>query len=145
MPAPLSTLTADRLRLKQVLINVVGNALKFTPQGSIDVRVLADARANPVALEVQDTGIGIPPHRVAAVFQPFTQADAHTQRQFGGTGLGLAISRALCEMMGFRLQVESEEASGARSGSSSAPHRLTPTATAGLNQAGRYVRERHNP
>ncbi|MEI7893452.1 MAG: ATP-binding protein [Myxococcales bacterium] len=106
------TLIGDQLRLGQVLLNLVGNAVKFTKRGEICVFV---ERAEPadsedhVALRftVQDTGIGMTQEQTARLFQPFTQADSSTTRQYGGTGLGLAISRRLVESMGGQLTVDS--------------------------------------
>ena len=108
--------TADAIKLQQVLLNVVGNAIKFTPSGSVTVRVVPD-EAPPDGIprpriEVVDTGIGVPADRIAAIFDAFEQAESSTSRRFGGTGLGLSISRALCEAMGFRLEVESELGKG---------------------------------
>ncbi len=109
----------DVAKLKQVLINLVGNALKFTPSGSVTVRIRAEAMLPlaggiPMAtsLEVADTGIGIAPDRLDAVFEAFEQADSSTSRHYGGTGLGLSISRALCEAMGFGLSAESRLGEG---------------------------------
>ena len=104
--------TADAGKLQQVLLNVVGNAIKFTPSGSVTVRVVPDdAPSDSIPrprIEVVDTGIGVPADRIAAIFDAFEQAESSTSRRYGGTGLGLSISRALCEAMGFRLDVESE-------------------------------------
>ena len=109
VPAELRDLTTDRAKLKQVLINLVGNAIKFTPaEGRVTVRVLADGDAGvPTRIEVEDTGIGIPDDRLKAIFDAFEQAEDHTSRRFGGTGLGLAISRKLCELMKHELVVDS--------------------------------------
>ncbi len=104
--------TADRARLKQVLINLVGNALKFTESGEVRVRVEVDDAGRPLRISVRDTGIGIPEDRLEAIFRAFEQADSGTARRFGGTGLGLAISRSLCDLMGFELQVRSEVGKG---------------------------------
>jgi len=110
-------LRGDPLRLRQVLTNLVGNAVKFTERGEvvIEVRVLR-ATMGGVSLEiaVADTGIGIPPEHREAIFESFTQADMSTTRRFGGTGLGLAISRQLAELMGARIGVESEVGRGSR-------------------------------
>src|SRR5205814_2244580 len=99
-------------RLQQVLTNLVGNAIKFTERGEIAVRVerYAEASHADVVLHfaVRDTGIGIPPDRRKAVFEPFTQADGSTTRRYGGTGLGLSISSSLVTMMGGRIWLESE-------------------------------------
>jgi signal transduction histidine kinase/ActR/RegA family two-component response regulator len=118
-------IVADSSRLSQVLTNLVGNAIKFTEQGSIAVRIEveddspADDRTAPgspdtavLRFTVADTGIGIPVERQRDVFRAFTQADSSTTRRYGGTGLGLTISRNLAAMMGGRLWVESEEGRG---------------------------------
>jgi PAS domain S-box-containing protein len=108
-------LVADSARLKQVIINLVGNALKFTSQGVVTARIVADpAAGRPTRLEIQDTGIGIPANRLDAIFNAFEQADSGTTRNYGGTGLGLAICRSLCELMGFRITVDSEVGRGSR-------------------------------
>jgi signal transduction histidine kinase/ActR/RegA family two-component response regulator len=99
----------DAGRLNQVLINLLGNAVKFTDTGRVVLRVTrADLATGPgLRLDVQDTGIGLSADALARLFQPFTQADATTTRRFGGTGLGLAISRTLAEALGGTLTVES--------------------------------------
>ena len=107
--------TGDPERLRQVLINLVSNAIKFTPEGS--VRVLAEpdpeSRApNALRFSVADTGIGIPPDKLGSIFESFTQADASTTRKYGGSGLGLAISRRLVELMGGRIWAESAAGRG---------------------------------
>ncbi len=114
VPAELGELTTDQSKLKQVLINLVGNAIKFTPaEGRVEVRVLADEVSGaPTSIEIEDTGIGIPPERLGAIFDAFEQAEDHTSRRFGGTGLGLAISRRLCELMHHELTVESTVGKG---------------------------------
>ena len=108
---------ADNSRLQQVLLNVIGNAIKFTPAGGVTVRILADDGPAGQAtinrrIEVADTGIGIASDRLGAVFEAFEQAESSTSRRYGGTGLGLSISRALCEAMGLRLSVVSELGAG---------------------------------
>jgi PAS domain S-box-containing protein len=105
-------LTADEGKLKQVVINLVSNALKFTETGSVTVRVSTDPAGLPVAIDVTDTGMGIPLERQAAVFEAFQQADNSTARHFGGTGLGLTITRALCQLMGFEIGVTSQPGRG---------------------------------
>jgi PAS domain S-box-containing protein len=102
----------DPTRLRQVLVNLVGNALKFTERGSITLRVRHDADGDRLAVSVEDTGIGIEPDRIGSLFRPFTQADSTTTRRFGGTGLGLSISRRLSELMGGGLTVQSEPGRG---------------------------------
>jgi PAS domain S-box-containing protein len=109
------TLTGDSLRLSQVLTNLTNNALKFTEDGRIDVRVeLVGTTTDGVTLKfiVSDTGIGIRPQKMARLFDAFTQADGSTTRKFGGTGLGLAISRKLVEMMGGEISVQSKPGAG---------------------------------
>jgi len=105
-----AALIGDVTRLRQIVANLVTNAVKFTERGGIDVRVSAqhvDGQEYELALSVRDTGIGIPRDRVDRLFKTFSQVDASTTRQYGGTGLGLAISRRLCELMGGRMWAES--------------------------------------
>jgi signal transduction histidine kinase/CheY-like chemotaxis protein len=105
-------IVSDPTRIRQVLINLVGNAIKFTHRGHVAVRarVLSPASEQRCILElaVEDTGIGIPPAQKASVFEAFTQADASTTRRYGGTGLGLAISSRLTELLGGSIRLESE-------------------------------------
>src|SRR5476651_2631702 len=108
-------LVGDPTRLRQVLLNLLGNAIKFTEFGEVSLRVDLDANPSvPTALRftVSDTGIGIPNEKLARVFERFTQADSSTTRRFGGSGLGLTISRRLVELMGGRIWVESEVSRG---------------------------------
>ena len=110
-------LVGDSLRLSQVLVNLLGNAIKFTPQGHVLLRVECLERHDGHArlrFSVSDTGIGIPDRQREQIFGEFTQAESSTTRRFGGTGLGLAISRRLVALMGGTLQVESEEGIGSR-------------------------------
>lgn len=110
---PLALLPADEAKLRQILINLVGNAIKFTERGSVTIRIHADpGTRQPIRLDVIDTGIGIPPDRQNIIFEAFQQADATTTRKYGGTGLGLTISKALCELMGWKLEVRSEPGKG---------------------------------
>jgi PAS domain S-box-containing protein len=100
----------DSNRLRQVIVNLVGNAIKFTNEGEVALKVQLDAiEGGDRILEfiVSDTGIGIPPEKQALIFEPFSQADTSTTRKYGGTGLGLTISSRLVEMMGGRIWVES--------------------------------------
>ncbi len=108
-------LIGDAGRLSQVLINLVGNAIKFTDQGEVAVEIGAEsvgAQWARLRFTVRDTGIGIPPEKQEVIFGAFDQADASTTRRFGGTGLGLAISSQLVEMMGGQLEVQSREGHG---------------------------------
>jgi CheY-like chemotaxis protein len=115
VPEGMDAFHCDPGKLKQVIINLVGNALKFTEEGEVVVEVVAaEDGKSPAAIVVKDTGIGIPPERLQAIFEAFQQADGTTSRRFGGTGLGLTISRSLCQLMGYDLQVESEVDRGSR-------------------------------
>jgi signal transduction histidine kinase/AmiR/NasT family two-component response regulator len=109
-------LRGDSLRLRQVLLNILSNAIKFTSEGTIEVRVEGLPSASEphygLRFTVSDTGIGIARSRLQAIFEPFIQADSSTVRTYGGTGLGLAISRRLVEKMGGELSVESEPGKG---------------------------------
>jgi signal transduction histidine kinase/DNA-binding response OmpR family regulator len=109
------TLVGDRLRLGQVLMNLVGNAIKFTDVGEIVVRARGTASGDRFVLQVSvsDTGPGIPADKQALIFQAFSQADTSTARRFGGTGLGLSISSQLVALMGGRLSVDSVPGEGA--------------------------------
>jgi CheY-like chemotaxis protein len=111
------TVRGDPGRLRQVLLNLVGNALKFTEEGELGIQVVADTiEENACMLHfiVFDSGVGIAPEKFEMIFDSFNQADASTTRQFGGTGLGLTISRCLVQMMGGRVWVESELGTGSR-------------------------------
>jgi PAS domain S-box-containing protein len=108
-------LVGDPARLRQVLLNLVGNAVKFTSSGKVSLEVMQEpgaSIANGVRFIISDTGIGIPPGQLGAVFERFAQADTSTTRRFGGTGLGLTISKRLVELMGGRIWVESEVGKG---------------------------------
>ncbi|MCX6598909.1 MAG: ATP-binding protein [Acidobacteria bacterium] len=105
---------ADALRLRQILFNLLSNALKFTEAGAVTIaaQLLSGAQAGQVEISVEDTGIGIPATRLDELFQPFIQVDTSLTRRFGGTGLGLAITQNLTHLMGGRLQAESTEGAG---------------------------------
>ena len=108
-------LRGDPGRIRQVLVNLTGNAIKFTHSGEIVVRVMVDGQSrDSVTLHftVADTGIGIPSHKIESIFEAFTQADASTTRNYGGTGLGLSISSKLIALMGGKIWVESEIGKG---------------------------------
>ena len=112
VPAPV---LADGLRWGQVLLNLAGNAVKFTAQGSVDVLVTVDTDGSgppQLACSVRDTGIGMTPGQLAGVFEPFAQADDSITRRYGGTGLGLAIARRLVLLMGGRIEVQSTAGQG---------------------------------
>ena len=108
-------LRGDPGRLRQVLINLLNNAIKFTEEGEIVLRIFPEKNDGETAVlrfEIQDTGIGIPADRLDCLFEPFTQVDASTTRKYGGTGLGLAICKQLVELMGGIIGVQSKEGKG---------------------------------
>jgi signal transduction histidine kinase/CheY-like chemotaxis protein len=124
-----NTLLGDVTRLRQILVNLLGNAVKFTDQGEVVISVsnlklqgASDQKSvtcgagspapDVLHFSVRDTGIGIPPKQIARLFQSFSQGDASITRRYGGTGLGLAISKKLCELMGGEMRVESESVPG---------------------------------
>ena len=114
-PGVRSALRGDPIRLRQVVSNLVGNAVKFTDRGRVALIVSVAQRLDPaltLRFQVTDTGVGITPEAVARLFQPFSQADSSTTRRFGGTGLGLAISKQLVEQMGGQIGVDSELGKG---------------------------------
>ena len=109
------SIASDSGRVRQILVNLLGNAIKFTAQGEVLVQVSAsrlDGDRWTVQFSVKDTGIGIPQDRFHRLFHSFSQVDGSTTRKFGGTGLGLAISKRLCELLGGRIWVESQEGVG---------------------------------
>jgi len=107
----------DATRLRQILINLVGNAIKFTKKGTVSVtaeRLASTHAASLIRFEVSDTGIGIPPEKHKHIFEAFSQADTSTTREYGGTGLGLSISARLVKLMGGEMGLESEPGKGSR-------------------------------
>ena len=110
-----TTFYADQRRLKQVLVNLLANAVKFTPEGgAIGLEMCGDAQKQVVEFTVWDTGIGIASDAVERIFQPFTQLDNRLSRQQGGTGLGLALVKQMVELHGGSVAVESEPGKGSR-------------------------------
>ncbi len=106
------TVTTDPLRLKQILINLIGNAIKFTPAGTVSVKVSWNAQSRIVNCRISDTGIGLTAEQLERLFQPFYQANESTTRTFGGTGLGLSISQRLIKALGGSIEVASEAGKG---------------------------------
>jgi signal transduction histidine kinase len=102
-------LFSDRDRLRQVLLNILSNAAKFTEAGHISLRVRGERRAGEawVVFEITDTGIGIPEEKLERLFAAFEQIDSSNTREYGGTGLGLAISERFCQLLGGFIEVES--------------------------------------
>jgi signal transduction histidine kinase/CheY-like chemotaxis protein len=110
---------ADQGRLRQVMLNLVGNAIKFTEQGRVDVRVdlISQREADAILrVEVRDTGVGVPQDKLKTIFEPFSQAEGSTARKFGGTGLGLSICRKIVSLMKGELWLESEVGQGSAFG-----------------------------
>ena len=113
VPEDMTPIETDGILLRQVIINLAGNALRFTHHGSVVLAADVDPDSGrPLRLHVRDTGIGISPDRQEAIFEPFEQADATTHRSYGGTGLGLSISKAICEALGYRLTLVSDLGKG---------------------------------
>src|SRR5262249_32170911 len=108
----LGSLTADPMRLRQILLNLLSNACKFTKQGEVKLRASRADRHDWVELSVSDTGIGMTAEQQAKLFEDFAQADKTTAQRFGGTGLGLAITRKLARVMGGDVTVTSEAGKG---------------------------------
>jgi len=116
-PEVAAALRGDSVRLKQILFNLFGNAIKFTPDGEVDVQVSVVEQtgdAQTLEMTVEDTGIGIAPEVQAQLFEPFVQAESSTTRRFGGTGLGLTICRKLIDLMNGTLELHSEPGVGTR-------------------------------
>jgi CheY-like chemotaxis protein len=107
-------IVSDMTRLRQILLNLLNNAVKFTEDGEVSLTVRRGAAAGELLFTLRDTGIGIPADKIEQLFESFSQADASTSRRYGGTGLGLAISKRLSELLGGRIWVESEVGKGAR-------------------------------
>jgi signal transduction histidine kinase/CheY-like chemotaxis protein len=99
--------TADPFRVRQILLNLIGNSVKFTEKGSIRVHAAATEGGRQLRVRVEDTGVGIAPSALNSIFEPFVQVDSSNTRRFGGTGLGLSITRSLCEAMGGRITCSS--------------------------------------
>jgi PAS domain S-box-containing protein len=114
VPGLTTALTGDPLRLRQILINLLGNAVKFTESGEVMLTVQnhESGKSGEIEFSVSDTGVGIPPEKLETIFDDFTQADASTTRKYGGTGLGLGISRRLVESMNGRLTATSSPGEG---------------------------------
>jgi signal transduction histidine kinase len=106
------SIVADRGKLKQVLLNLLGNAAKFTSEGEIHLRARRDREQSMLVFEVRDTGIGIDPSKLGIIFEKFTQIDPTSTRRYEGAGLGLAITRELCAMMGATIDVTSSVGQG---------------------------------
>ncbi|MBL7225662.1 MAG: PAS domain S-box protein [Desulfobacteraceae bacterium] len=111
-PSLSGSFMGDPLRLRQIMINLVGNAVKFTEKGSVFMRIMPAEEEGQLHFMIEDTGIGIPADRLSQIFETFTQADTTTTRRFGGTGLGTTIARELVELMGGRIWAESEVGKG---------------------------------
>lgn len=111
-PSTSKNLSGDYFRINQVMINLIGNAIKFTESGGVTLEVIPDKNKDELHFTIKDTGIGIPADRLEKLFDPFEQADMSSTRKYGGTGLGTAISKQLVELMGGRIWAESEKEKG---------------------------------
>ncbi len=132
-------LVGDAMRIRQVLFNLVNNAIKFTQSGSVELRlecVGSDADSTTLRFAVRDTGIGIAEDKRALIFDPFSQADSSMTRRFGGTGLGLSISSRLVEVMGGRIELQSELGRGSEFSFELRLANAVPVATGGSIAAG---------
>jgi len=112
LPEACVPIRGDAARLKQVLMNLIDNGLKFTARGAVTVEVqVSPVSLRPHRIDVTDTGVGIPPERIDEIFEPFRQLD-ESERRLDGSGLGLSICRSLCRLMGYRLEVQSRPGAG---------------------------------
>ena len=113
-PEDLGIMHSDSTRIRQVLLNLIGNAFKFTEDGVVELKLEREARGagDWIKIEVSDTGIGMTEAQMGRLFQEFTPADSSTTRKYGGTGLGLAISKRLCQLLGGDISVRSEPGTG---------------------------------
>ena len=114
MPRGLPALKSDRQKVKQIVLNLLSNALKFTPAGSVTIRAVQNGKSRFVDIAVHDTGVGIPRDDQAKVFEDFRQLDSSPARGYGGTGLGLSICRRLAQMLGGTIELDSEVGVGSR-------------------------------
>ncbi len=112
LPPAAGTMRSDAAKLRQMLLNLLGNAAKFTQGGTVTLSVTREAAGERVAFTVADTGIGMTAEQVGHLFERFSQADASTTRRFGGTGLGLALTRAFATMLGGEITVTSTPGAG---------------------------------
>ena len=112
IPTEVAAIETDAGKLRQIVTNLVSNAIKFTDRGEVTIALDTNTAHVPIAISIRDSGIGIPASRTEAIFYPFEQAEKSTTRKYGGTGLGLPISRSLCELLGYDLRVASVEGKG---------------------------------
>ncbi|MEP6919402.1 MAG: ATP-binding protein, partial [Acidobacteriota bacterium] len=114
MPRGLPAIKSDRQKVKQIVLNLLSNALKFTPSGSVTIGAAFNAKARTLDIAVTDTGVGIAKEHQATVFEDFRQLDSSPARGYGGTGLGLSICRRLSQMLGGSFDLESAPGRGSR-------------------------------
>jgi signal transduction histidine kinase len=112
MRPSLPSVRTDRQKVKQIVLNLLSNALKFTPAGSVTISAAFDARSRAIAIAVRDTGTGIPFESQAKIFEDFRQLDNSPTRGYGGTGLGLSICRRLAQMLGGSIELASQVGEG---------------------------------
>jgi signal transduction histidine kinase len=115
VPKVVKPIATDASKLKQVLVNLIDNAVKYTDEGKISIAVVTcPVDSQPIRIDITDTGIGIPSDRFQDIFEPFFQLSVEGKSPSAGTGLGLSICRSLCDLLGYRLEVQSTRGKGSR-------------------------------
>jgi signal transduction histidine kinase len=115
IPETVKPVLTDANKLKQILVNLIDNAVKYTHEGSVVVNLgVSPAECQPLRIDITDTGIGIPSERLQDIFEPFFQLRLQNEPHSTGTGLGLSICRSLCDLLGYRLEVASKPGKGSR-------------------------------
>jgi len=113
LPPAVAPIRGDARKIKQVLMNIVDNALKFTNRGTVTIELIVGPRnIQPIRIDVTDTGVGMPPDRIYEIFEPFQQLESASHLHPPGAGLGLSICKSLCDLMGYQLEVHSQQGRG---------------------------------
>ncbi len=148
IPEKMALFRTDPNKIKQILINLIGNSIKFTERGYVHIKIETDKITGmPVRIDVMDTGIGIPQDKLEKIFEAFNQADNDITRKYGGTGLGLTIARSLCDILGYQIEVRSKVGKGSTFSILLEDSRKTPTTPSvdsnrqNLIQASDYLRQ----